>query len=177
MPKLFPAAGKAEKARFCEREWVCLHHCGKEGWSPREIGLHQFPLITQSLCYVALVAKSVEGSHMVKGKKNTLVLLVRKYSSSISLQYCWDVSHCQHQPQSTVTARASPLQVPPSASMVSRGPCLHVSGEIPPQEDVLTGTASHLQQGLRAPSQLDTLCLHQQPLGQWNRWVSGFPFK
>lgn len=63
------AAGKAEKVKCYEREQICFHHCGKEGWRPREIVLHQFPLITQSFCYVALVAKSVEGSHMVKGKK------------------------------------------------------------------------------------------------------------
>lgn len=68
-PKLFLAAGKAEKVKCYEREQICFHHCGKEGWRPREIVLHQFPLITQSFCYVALVAKSVEGSHMVKGKK------------------------------------------------------------------------------------------------------------
>lgn len=150
-PKLFPAAGKAEKVRCWEREWVCLHRCGKEGWSPREIGLHQFLLITQSFCYVGLVAKSVEGSHMVKRRKkkrnkNTLVLLVRKYSSNISLQYCWGENQRQHKPQSTVTARASPLQVPPSASMVSRGPCLHVSGGSHPRRcshhrDSLTSSA------------------------------------
>lgn len=34
----------------------------------------------------------------------------------------------------------------------------------PTREDVLiTGTASHLQQGLKALSQLEILCLHQQP--------------
>lgn len=137
-PKALPSSRESREGEMLrERKRVCFHHCGKEGWSPREIGLHQFLLITQSFGYVALVAKSVEGSHMVKrGKKkkrnkNSLVLVVRK-SSSISLQYCWDVNHCQHKPQSTVTARASPLQVPPSASMVSRGPCLHGTGEILP---------------------------------------------
>lgn len=80
-PKLFPAAGKAEKVRCWEREWVCLHRCGKEGWSPREIGLHQFLLITQSFCYVGLVAKSVEGSHMVKRRKKKKK---QKYSSPAS---------------------------------------------------------------------------------------------
>lgn len=70
-PKALPSSRESREGEMLrERKRVCFHHCGKEGWSPREIGLHQFLLITQSFCYVALVAKSVEGSHMVKrGKK------------------------------------------------------------------------------------------------------------
>lgn len=132
-PKLFPAAGKAEKVKCCEREWVCLHPCGKEGWSPREIGLHQFLLITQSFCYVALLAKSVEGSHMVKGKKkrnkNTLVLL---NTAQAFLSNAAEMS-------ATVSTKAQSLQGPVLYD------CLHLPAWFPEAHACMAVVGSHLR--------------------------------
>lgn len=59
-PEISPAAEERKKVR--DRQGACgAGLLWQEEASPSEIGLHQFPLITQSVCYVGLIAKSVGG--------------------------------------------------------------------------------------------------------------------